>query len=189
MQYALAGANDGWFYFISVIVRTWAPSAIILSNLQFTFAGGPNPLFRGGISCLWQRIRFFSYCACRCKRYAQINSNEEGFSVLFDIMAREREWCISRLQTQGIRGLYIYLSNSCFLIRNWTRCTLSKGLVFVAIFNIILKIITQLLLLLLRNLRQWRNLKIFSLVFSFLCDLEQLLSLLFFSLWWVWSIV
>lgn len=88
--------------------------------------------------------------------------------------------CISRLQTQGIRGLYIYLSNSCFLIRNWTRCTLSKGLVFVAIFNIILKIITQLLLLLLRNLRQWRNLKIFSLVFSFLCDLEQLLSLLFF---------
>lgn len=122
---------------------------------------------------------FFSYCACRCKRYAQINSNEEGFSVLFDIMAREREWCISRLQTQGIRGLYIYLSNSCFLIRNWTCCTLSKGLVFVAIFNIILKIITQLLLLLLRNLRQWRNLKIFSLVFSFLCDLEQLLSLLF----------
>lgn len=87
--------------------------------------------------------------------------------------------CISRLQTQGIRGLYIYLSNSCFLIRNWTCCTLSKGLVFVAIFNIILKIITQLLLLLLRNLRQWRNLKIFSLVFSFLCDLEQLLSLLF----------
>lgn len=88
--------------------------------------------------------------------------------------------CISRLQTQGIRGLYIYLSNSCFLLRNWTCCTLSKGLVFVAIFNIILKIITQLLLLLLRNLRQWRNLKIFSLVFSFLCDLEQLLSLLFF---------
>lgn len=87
--------------------------------------------------------------------------------------------CISRIQTQGIRGLYIYLSNSCFLIRNWTCCTLSKGLVFVAIFNIILKIITQLLLLLLRNLRQWRNLKIFSLVFSFLCDLEQLLSLLF----------
>lgn len=88
--------------------------------------------------------------------------------------------CISRLQTQGIRGLYIYLSNSCFLIRNWTCCTLSKGLVFVAIFNIILKIITQLLLLLLlRNLRQWRNLKIFSLAFSFLCDLEQLLSLLF----------
>lgn len=86
--------------------------------------------------------------------------------------------CISRLQTQGIRGLYIYLSNS-FLIRNWTCCTLSKGLVFVAIFNI-LKIITQLLLLLLlRNLRQWRNLKIFSLAFSFLCDLEQLLSLLF----------
>lgn len=89
--------------------------------------------------------------------------------------------CISRLQTQGIRGLYIYLSNS-FLIRNWTCCTLSKGLVFVAIFNIILKIITQLLLLLLRNLRQWRNLKIFSLAFSFLCDLEQLLSLLFFFL-------
>lgn len=88
--------------------------------------------------------------------------------------------CISRLQTQGIRGLYIYLSNSCFLIRNWTRCTLSKGLVFVAIFNIILKIITQLLLLLLRNLRQWRNLKIFSLAFSFLCDLEQLLSLFCF---------
>lgn len=97
--------------------------------------------------------------------------------------------CISRLQTQGIRGLYIYLSNSCFLIRNWTCCTLSKGLVFVAIFNIILKIITQLLLLLLRNLRQWRNLKIFSLVFSFLCDLEQLLSLLFFAFLWVRSIV
>lgn len=75
--------------------------------------------------------------------------------------------CISRLQTQGIRGLYIYLSNSCFLIRNWTRCTLSKGLVFVAIFNIILKIITQLLLLL-RNLRQWRNLKniLFGVQFS-----------------------
>lgn len=88
--------------------------------------------------------------------------------------------CISRLQTQGIRGLYIYLSNSCFLLRNWTCCTLSKGLVFVAIFNI-LKIITQLLLLLLlRNLRQWRNLKIFSLAFSFLCDLEQLLSLFCF---------
>lgn len=34
---------------------------------------------------------FFSYCACRCKRYAQINSNEEGCSVLFDITARERD--------------------------------------------------------------------------------------------------